>query len=348
MRGRSTPEWPFTQSWRYPINTVCPYISIIVPVKNEASSIELCIESLIAQVYPNECYEIIIVDNGSTDGTLQLIGKYCDYYSLKLINSDGRSISAVRNEGVSSAVGIIFAFIDGDCIADPMWLSYGIDILKSHAKGASVGFAAAIPTVKDSWVEQTWYFLSSSRNAYSTKEVDWLSSFNILILRRVFEEVGGFNEILLTCEDVDLGLKIKNLNYTQYMSDNIYIQHLGESKTILEFFNREVWRGKSEIEHYHSSKKAARDTLSVIIPLFYFINLMLFISSLFIALYKSNAFICFILLLSFTIVLVNPIMFVCHKNSNAVNFRNIFSLTALASVYLLARGYAILMTGMKK
>lgn len=97
-------------------------ISLIIPVYNEEDNIENCIQSILAQSRPSD--EVIFVDNGSTDKSLEII---CDYVpnipnKVKVSHESNRGIPFVRNRGVSDSEGEVIAFLDGDCIAPRNYL----------------------------------------------------------------------------------------------------------------------------------------------------------------------------------------------------------------------------------
>jgi len=93
-----------------------PFVSIIVPVLNREETIGKCIESLLSLDYPS--YEIIVVDNGSTDKTREIISRY----PVKLLIENKRGSYVARNKGLSIARGEIVAFTDSDCVVDRSWL----------------------------------------------------------------------------------------------------------------------------------------------------------------------------------------------------------------------------------
>ena len=100
-----------------------PFVSVIVPVYNDAQRIWKCIESLLQQTYPRQKYEVIIIDNGSTDETRTVIQKY----PVKLLIEDKIQNSyAARNKGIKNACGEVIAFTDADCIPDSDWIEKGV------------------------------------------------------------------------------------------------------------------------------------------------------------------------------------------------------------------------------
>ena len=99
-----------------------PAVSVIVPVYNSASTLERCLESLLAQSFTD--FEIILVDDGSTDGSADICAGYSRHDSrIKVISQPNRGVSAARNLGLDNASGEYVAFCDSDDMVRPSWLS---------------------------------------------------------------------------------------------------------------------------------------------------------------------------------------------------------------------------------
>lgn len=98
---------------------ILPSISVVIPFYNAKSSISLCLESLIELNYPRNKLEIIVVDNGSNDGSDKIVKEF----NVRLIyDSSIRSSYQARNTGIKNAHGDLIAFTDSDCIVSPDWL----------------------------------------------------------------------------------------------------------------------------------------------------------------------------------------------------------------------------------
>ena len=102
----------------FAIDPTWPKMSVVVCVYNSASTMEDCCEGLKALNYPN--YEVIIVDDGSTDGTSRVVRNY----DFTLITTPNHGLSSARNTGLEAATGEIVAYTDGDAWPDPDWLTY--------------------------------------------------------------------------------------------------------------------------------------------------------------------------------------------------------------------------------
>ena len=125
-----------------------PNISVLIPAYNEESFISKCLESVKSQSYPVDRYEIIVMDNGSTDRTKEI----AESMGVRVLNAEGLRIGGVRNLGAEVAEGEIFAYIDADCIAQPNWLFNGSEFLSGVSNVAAVGGRCFLPN-NSTWVQ---------------------------------------------------------------------------------------------------------------------------------------------------------------------------------------------------
>ncbi len=121
-----------------------PYVSIIVPAKNEEKNIANCLDSLLAQDYPNDKYEIIAINDRSTDKTPDIIKHYKDNYGIKSLNIEQNSSGLTGkqnaiNEGLKLCKGEIIMNIDADCVAMPLWIRKTVSYFSSNV-GLAIGF----------------------------------------------------------------------------------------------------------------------------------------------------------------------------------------------------------------
>ncbi len=106
-----------------------PYVTIIIPLYNDKDRISNCIAALVKQSYPSERYEIIVVDNNSTDNSVAVVEKY----PVKILyEKDIQSSYAARNRGIKAALGEIIAFTDSDCTPVHGWVSEGVKALQEN------------------------------------------------------------------------------------------------------------------------------------------------------------------------------------------------------------------------
>lgn len=250
-------------------------VSIIIPAFNEEKFLEKSLFSIKQMELNEDLYETILVDNGSTDGT----PKIAERYGATVISfPEGKTISAVRNKGAITAQGDILAFLDADCIVAKNWLTSALDKLDKHDIGC-IGSRPVAPDEGATWVERCWGKILP-RSVDKALHADWLSSSNVIVKAHLFHQINGFDERLATSEDVDLGHRLNRITKILY-DPSVKAYHLKEPKSLLEFIKKEIWHGKSNFKGFVLHGFPRSELLSIIVPLAYFIFIVLFILGLF-------------------------------------------------------------------
>ncbi|MEB3215333.1 MAG: glycosyltransferase [Nostocales cyanobacterium 94392] len=181
-------------------------ISVIVPVFNGERTIEETIKSILNQTFSN--IGIIVINDGSTDRTLEIVEKILDS-RIKIFSYPNGGLSASRNRGISQAKGEYISFIDADDLwtADKLELQW--QVLQSNPQ-AGVAYSWT------DYIDESSKFIKSGRrikvngDAFSKLLVtNFLENgSNPLIRRNAFEKVGGFDESLPAAEDKDMWLRL--------------------------------------------------------------------------------------------------------------------------------------------
>ena len=302
-------------------------ISIIIPAYNEEKNIGACLQSISDLDYPKESYEIILVDNGSSDRTIEI----AELFNVKIIINTTKNVSGLRNLGAEYAAGDVLAFVDADCIVSPQWLKNA----SVHINDESLAAWGAPPVIPENstWVQETWFLIRKKEK--KVQPVDWLESMNLFVRKIQFINIGGFNESLTTCEDVDFCFRIKK--FGNILSDaDICVIHIGEARTIKEFLKKEIWRGESNFKGLFSHGLKMNEIPSLVIPIYFglCVPLLLLLGWFF----KKS-----VIILGFTILLyLLPSAAVFYKIRNKeMNSRLIFKLFLLLQIYFFARTIAV-------
>ena len=188
---------------------------------------------------------------------------------------------------------------------------------------------------ENTWVERAWHFKVEIKPPCA--EVDWLPSMNMIVEKESFVAVSGFNESLITCEDVDLGMRLKSQGSIFY-DQKICVVHLGEAKTLKHFFLKEKWRGQSNLRGFFEHNFDYREIPSVFLPVVYLVG---YLSIVPIVLFQGTSWL-FWSVLSF--ILFVPLFRACLICKRASVIHLILPLTLLWLTYYTARGCALLST----
>lgn len=190
------------------MSTFTPTVSVVIGVYNGADMIGNCLESLLNQNYPREAYDIIVVENGSTDNTVEVVKRY----PVRLYQSNIRGLAPARNLGLSKSKADIIATTDADCIAHPDWLA---ELVKPYVDPAVGGVGGAVlaynngggRSIVEMFSDQFAPLVNfvSGENEYLPHLVGAHASYR----RRLLNQIGGFNPKMLTGEDIDVSWRIQ-------------------------------------------------------------------------------------------------------------------------------------------
>jgi glycosyltransferase involved in cell wall biosynthesis len=237
---------------------VRPLVSFVIPVKNDAQRLRCCLGSILANEYPRELIEIIVVDNHSRDGS----GQAARDCGAVVLQSSARSVAELRNRGARAALGTILAFADSDHEIDPGWIETAVAVLSVRDIAATGAPCVAEPAAN--WVQQQYDGLRERPAA--RQDVTWLGSGNLAIRRSVFQAIGGFNADLTACEDVDLCNRILAAGHRIVADPALRSVHFGDPRTLRALFFGELWRGRDNLRVTVRGPKTMRNLRSALIP----------------------------------------------------------------------------------
>jgi len=228
---------------KHPKDNEYPFISIIIPAFNESEHIERTIQSLRDCNYPKECYEVIVVDNGSSDNTYEISLNAADK-SLKL---EEGNVGAVRNFGAQNSKGDILAFIDADCVVGSNWL-LNIKNITKEKTNSIFGGTCTLPNEKN-WIEKYWLLGGANKRQRD------LVGASIAIERTLFFSLGGFNEDVTSGEDTELSNRARSLKVNIEITPRLSVIHMGNAKTVLNFLKRQIWHSENYFLNLEESIK---------------------------------------------------------------------------------------------
>ncbi len=179
-------------------------ISVIIPTYNRGWIIKEAIDSVLTQNYPD--FELIVVDDGSTDDTQNILAEYKS--RIRILQQDNKGVSAARNYGIDKARGDYLAFLDSDDI----WLQNKITTQVNFFKQDP---ESLICQTQEIWIRngkrvnpKKYHKKYSGMIFEKTLPRCLVSPSAVMIKKSLIEEVGCFDETLPACEDYDLWLRI--------------------------------------------------------------------------------------------------------------------------------------------
>jgi GT2 family glycosyltransferase len=217
-----------------------PRISFIVPVKNDASRLATCLRSILRNAGAAGHHEIIVVNNGSSDGSAD-VARRLGARVLDIV--DDVRVSELRNRAAGAATGDVFAFVDADNEIVSGWTRAALESLRLPAVGA-VG-ALYLAPLDGTWVQRAYGYLRG--RADGQHETQWLGSGNLAVWRKAFDTVGGFDTTLEACEDVDFCQRLRAAGMRLVSDARLKSIHHGDPETLSDLFVAERWRGRDNL-----------------------------------------------------------------------------------------------------
>jgi len=224
-----------------------PSVSVVIPMRNEAKILKRCLRAMERLDYPEDLLEIVIVNDGSTDNTRELILGTNWSFNYKYIETEGVGVSKARDIGVKRASGDFIAFTDADCIAGPDWIKSLIEPFDDNV--AAVGGPNVTPEDDKPFAKCVGLALSflskpGARYAYegdSIHEIHHNPTCNVMYRKSVLEEVGGFNHDLVTTDDEELDYRIRKRGYKIIYTPFARVRH----------YRRPNWRKYVRMAYYY-------------------------------------------------------------------------------------------------
>lgn len=242
-------------------------LSFIIPAYNEEDNISATIEKIRCYTPSKLNYEIIVVDHGSSDNTVEIAKNL----KANVFLVQGGTIANLRNYGVDKSSGEIIIFIDSDISLTSQWKENIGFVLEKINSGHRLltGSWYSVPE-NPNWIEKYWFKpLEKNNNTH-------INSGHMIISRKNFHELSGFNKNLETGEDYDISMRAKELGIEVVDNHDLKVIHEGYPKGLWEFILREYWHGKGD----SSSLTAVIKSKVALLSLFFMLLHIVFILNL--------------------------------------------------------------------
>ena len=234
-----------------------PKFSVIVPAFNAELILPACLEALCRQSMPEQNYEIIVVNDGSTDNT----SKIAEQFDVKAIYQTNRGPAAARNKGVGEARGDIILFTDSDCIPDRGWIQ---EMTLPFENPEVVGVKGAYKT------HQTRLAARFSQAEFEDRydllqqqtSIDMIDTYSAAFRKDIFQKTGGFDERFPVAnnEDTDFSYRLATAGHKLVFNRDAFVYHT-HPDTLLKYlrikFRRGYWR---MVVYRRYPEKAVKDS----------------------------------------------------------------------------------------
>jgi glycosyltransferase involved in cell wall biosynthesis len=183
------------------------FVSVVVPTRNRAEKLRVCLKSLLAQGFPADRYEVVVVDDGSSDSTVETALSVADSahgVRFVVVTQTARGAGAARNVGLTVATGDPVCFVDDDTDVPPGWLSAMVRGFEQYPEADAYAGRVRARVEKRGWQACPQHPLASSLDvgAADRKLLSAVGA-NMAVRRSAIEKVGGFDDWVVGADDTE-------------------------------------------------------------------------------------------------------------------------------------------------
>jgi glycosyltransferase involved in cell wall biosynthesis len=233
----------------------CPTISVIIPAMNAAPTLPACLDGLRNQTAPSSAFEVIVVDDGSTDDTTAQAK--AGGARVERIPHAGRA--AARNHGARTAHGSLLLFTDADCVPNPDWVAR----LSAPFTDSSIAGARGVYRTRQNSLIARFVQLEYEdkyRLLQPLQDIDFVDTYSAAYRRDVFLQGGGFDPSLRYDEDQEFSFRLANQGHRLVFVPDAIVYHR-HANTVQSYLAKKYdigfWKAAVILMH---PKKLARDT----------------------------------------------------------------------------------------
>jgi glycosyltransferase involved in cell wall biosynthesis/ubiquinone/menaquinone biosynthesis C-methylase UbiE len=274
-----------------------PKVTVVIPMMNEKAYIGKCLESILTQDYPHELVEILVVDGGSRDGSIEIVeGFVAGHENVRLLGGVGVNCPAAMNVGIRHAAGSVVAKVDAHGYIAKDFLSRSVDYLTRTEDVKCVGgFIEAVPETtigKANALARCTRFGVGEGFYSSAREARFADTVQCGVYEKsTLEEVGLFDETLQFGEDEEINWRIRKGGYRIFVTPEIkffYFPRSTFSGLFRQYFN--YGRSRVRVIQKYPDFFRVKHAMPAMLTLFLFVTAMLsFVSNLFSILFVAGA-----------------------------------------------------------
>lgn len=238
-------------------------ISVILPTKDRGPDIDLTLDALLAQDLAAGDYEVLVVDNASSEANARALRGWCDRHpdALRYVHEPTPGLNRARNAGIAAATGAVIAFLDDDAVPSSDWLTQLLRVFEDRPRTWAVGgrirsqFTSAPPP----WLDERFAVYLSDFDRGEAPLVlrydDYPRGANMAFRRQAFERCGPFapcldrrGDLLLSNGDIEMCYRVEQSGHEVVYAPEAAVQHLirGDRLSHDWFARRAYWQGRSQ------------------------------------------------------------------------------------------------------
>ncbi|WP_444925680.1 glycosyltransferase [Microbulbifer sp. TRSA002] len=255
-------------------------ISVIIPAYNEELHIGFCLESMHILSTRDDVLEVIVVDDGSSDRTVEVARSF----GVRLLSSPNLGAGGARNIGAKNAQGNLLWFVDADCIIKEDTLDYLLaQITETKSVGVGGSYANQLP---GKYLPSLIHDEIELKHSLMGEDVDFLASFSVLYRKDIFLTNGGFNPSFRKAQDVELSFRLVQNGARLKFEPKSKVYHFHE-ENLIDYLKVQFSQGFYRIKLYNEyPRKIKGDSYSSLSDLFQPIFSVFIFLSLFGVLFK--------------------------------------------------------------
>ena len=205
-----------------------PFVSVVIPVYDDVESLKRCLKALENQTYPQNRYEVIVVDNGS-NGKLDLL---VDTYKQVVLTAESRPGSyAARNKGIGTAKGKVIAFTDSDCIPSANWIEKAVSTMLQKPSCDILAGKVSLFFKNPERLNavEVYEKFTAFKQKNKVEKYNHGITANLFTFKSIFEKEGSFNGNLKSGGDVEWCRRVHSRGYNLIYADDVKVAHPARS-----------------------------------------------------------------------------------------------------------------------
>ena len=220
-------------------------MSVVVTTYNSQRTIKKCLDHVTSLKYPHEKIDLIVVDDGSEDETVEIVKGY----PVRLIQEEHNGYPSAMNAGIKCSREEIVVIIDSDIYVSEDYLIRLLDELRDPKVGIASGYVAVAPT-SNFWGRVVGFEAEDRYDQMKSKYVDFITSTSTAYRRKLFTEVGLFNEALKRGSDEDLAHRAFKMGWKIVLAKDALCYHDWSSLSLKKYFRKQLLNTVYQVKNF--------------------------------------------------------------------------------------------------